>query len=117
MPGTSFGVAYLGVAPTVAGLAVGSLVAGIGSILVALIVACFGVAGSNSGWGALVGGAFAILGGLVGAAAVALGLVAMRQVARAGGRLVGKGLAIAGISCGGTGVLLTVLAMVVALLV
>jgi hypothetical protein len=109
-------VAYLGVAPTVAGLAVGSLVAGIGSILVALIVACFGLAGAESGWGALVGGAFAILGGLVGGAAVALGLVAMRQVARSGGRLVGRGLAIAGISCGGTGVLLTVLAMGVALL-
>ena len=32
--GTSFGVAYFGVAPTVSGQSIGSLVAGIGSILV-----------------------------------------------------------------------------------
>ena len=116
VPGTAFGIAYLGVPPTYAGQATGSLVAGIGSILVAMIVACFGVAGAQRGWGPLVAGAFAVLAAVVGLAAIGLGLFAIRQVRASDGRLTGRGLAIAGIACGGCGVALTVVAMVAALL-
>jgi Domain of unknown function (DUF4190) len=117
VPGTPFGVAYLGVSPTVSGLAVGSMVAGIGSVLVSLLVYCFGLAGAQPGWGPLVAGAFAILAGLVGAAALASGLVAMRQIRRAPGELRGRGLAITGVACGGSGVALTVLGFVLVTLV
>ena len=41
------------------GLAVGSLIAGIGSVLVSVLVLCFGVAGSSDSWGGWVAGAFA----------------------------------------------------------
>ena len=115
VPGTEFGVAYVPVAPTASGLAIGSLVAGIGSILVALVVGCFGIAGAQDGWGAIVAGAFAVLGALLGLAAVGLGVVAVRQIKAAPGRLTGRGVAIAGISCGGAGVLLTAGGMLVAL--
>jgi hypothetical protein len=108
VPGTEFGVAYAPVAPTSSGLAIGSLVAGIGSIAVALVVGCFGVAGGAAGWGPLVAGAFAVLGALLGLGSVGLGLVSIRQIKAARGRITGRGIAIAGISCGGSGVLLTV---------
>jgi hypothetical protein len=117
LPGTPFGVAYLDVGPTVSGLAVGSMVAGIGSVLVSLLVYCFGLAGRQGGWGPLVAGAFAILAGLVGAAAVATGLVAMRQVRRSPGEVSGRGLAITGVACGGSGVALTVLGFLLVALV
>jgi hypothetical protein len=90
------------------------MVAGIGSVLVTLVVFCFGVAGASGGWGPLVSGAFAILAGLVGAAAVGTGIVAMRQVRRAPGELSGRGLAITGVVCGASGVALTALAFVLA---
>ena len=61
VPGTDFGLAYINVPPTLSGQAVGSLVAGVASILVSLVVACFGVTGARDGWGPLVGGAFAVL--------------------------------------------------------
>jgi hypothetical protein len=115
VPGTEFGVAYVPVAPTASGLAIGSMVAGIGSILVALVVGCFGIAGAQDGWGAIVAGAFAVLGGLLGLGSVGLGLVAVRQIKATPGRLTGRGMAIAGISCGGAGVLLTAGGMLVAL--
>ena len=117
VPGTSFGVAYFGVAPTVSGQSIGSLVAGIGSILVFTLVACFGFTGAQAGWGPLVAGAFAVLAAIMGAAAVGLGLFGRRQVRLAAGRLTGRGLATAGIVCGAVGVALTVVAMVAALLV
>jgi hypothetical protein len=117
VPGTPFGVVYLGVSPTVSGLAVGSMVAGIGSVLASLLVYCFGLAGARGGWGPLVSGAFAILAGLVGAAAVGTGLVAMRQIRRAPGELGGRGLAITGVACGGSGVALTVLGFLLVALV
>jgi hypothetical protein len=115
VPGTEFGVAYLPVPPTSSGLAIGSLVAGIGSVAVALVVGCFGLAGGEAGWGAIVSGAFAVLGGLLGLGSVGIGLVSMRQIKAANGRLTGRGIAIAGISCGGAGVLLTAGGMLLAL--
>lgn len=120
IPGTPFGVVHLDVPPVMSGLAVGSLVAGIGSILVALAVGCLGLTGAQAGWGAWAAGAFAILGGLFGAAAVVFGLLGQRQIRRvappAAIRFTGRGLAIAGLSCGGAGLLLTVLAFLVGLL-
>jgi hypothetical protein len=115
VPGTEFGVAYLSVPPTVSGLAVGSLVAGIGSISIAFIVGCFGVAGS-SGWGPLVAGAFAVLAGLIGLGSVGLGYAAVRQVRAAWGRISGRALGIAGMVCGGAGVLLTAGSMLLSVL-
>lgn len=114
LPGTPFGVAYLGVSPTVSGLAVGSMVAGIGSVLVAMVVVCFGLAGAQSGWGPLVAGAFAILAALVGGTAAAAGIVAMRQIRRAAGAASGRGLAVTGLACGASGVGLTLLGFLLA---
>jgi hypothetical protein len=120
VPGTNFGIAYLGVPPLVAGQAIASLVAGIGSILVAFVVGCSGVAGAKDGWGLLIGGAFAILAALLGLAAIGLGLVGLRRIQRSGSggqaQTKGRGLAVAGISCGGVGVGLTVLALLSGLL-
>jgi hypothetical protein len=112
VPGTEFGVAYAPVAPTVSGLAIGSLVSGIGSIAIATVVGCFGLVGASAGWGPIVAGAFAVLAGLLGLAGLGLAFVAMRQIRAGAGRMTGRGLAIAGMSCGGAGVLLTAGGMV-----
>ncbi|HKT04170.1 MAG TPA: DUF4190 domain-containing protein, partial [Rugosimonospora sp.] len=117
VPGTPFGVAYLGISPTVSGLAVGSMVAGIGSVLVSLLVYCFGLTGASAGWGLLVSGAFAILAALVGAAALVTGVVAIRQIRRAPDEQSGRGLAVTGVACGGAGVGLTVLGFLLVLVV
>jgi hypothetical protein len=116
VPGTEFGLAYFSVPPTVSGQAVGGLVAGILSIVVSLVVGCFGVSGAKQGWGPLVGGAFAVLATAAGLGAIGLGVVSVRLITRSGGRLTGRGMAIAGIVCGGVGIALTVLSMVLALL-
>lgn len=104
----------------VSGLAVGSLVAGIGSIVVALLVGCFGLAGADGGWGGWVAGAFAVLGTLFGLAGLALGVLGRRQAGRAAPppavRFTGRGLALAGLICGAVGLGLTVVAFAVALL-
>lgn len=119
VPGTEFGVAYASVPPVVSGLAVGSLVAGIGSILVALVVTCFGLAGARGGWGAWTAGAFALLALLASAVAIMLGLLARRQISApapaSAVRYSGRGLAVAGMSCGGVGLVGTVLAFGAAL--
>jgi hypothetical protein len=117
VPGTPFAVAYLGVPPIVSGTAIGSLVAGIGSILVSILVGCFGLAGAQGDWGPLVAGAFAVLAGLLGAGAVGLGVIALRQIRAAPGRVSGRGMAVAGIACGGLGALLTLVAMALAFVV
>jgi hypothetical protein len=117
VPGTNFGLVYFSVPPTVSGQAVGSLVAGILSIVVALIVGCFGVVGAQPGWGLIVAGAFAVLAAAAGLAAMGLGWFSTRQIARAAGRLTGRGMAVAGISCGATGLGLTVVALVLALVI
>ncbi|WP_203997247.1 hypothetical protein [Micromonospora lutea] len=119
MPGTPFAVVHLDVPPVTSGLAVGSLVAGITSILVSILVICVGAigGGTNGAWAA---GAFAALGGLTGLGAVLAGLLGMRQIRRPAPppavRFTGRGLAIAGISCGGTGVLLCLVGVGLALL-
>jgi hypothetical protein len=46
LAGTEFGLVRLQVPPIASGLATGSLIAGIGSIGVSLLVLCFGLAGS-----------------------------------------------------------------------
>ncbi|GAA0915873.1 hypothetical protein Vau01_061830 [Virgisporangium aurantiacum] len=115
VPGTEFGLAIGSIPPTFSGQATGSLVAGIGSIAVSLAVGCFGIVGGPDGWGVLVSGAFAILAGLLGLAAVGLGLVAVRLIKASRGRFAGRGVAISGIVCGGTGVVLTAGGMLIAL--
>jgi uncharacterized protein (TIGR03382 family) len=96
------------------------MMAGIGSILVAVLVLCFGSAGSSAGWGGWVAGAFTLLAVLSGGGAVAVGLVARRQIRRSGqdGRLhfVGRGQAVAGISCGATGAGIALVFLLFALL-
>jgi hypothetical protein len=115
VPGTEFGVAIASVPPTFSGQATGSLVAGIGSIAVSLAVGCLGLVGGPDGWGVLVSGAFAILAGLMGLAGIGLGLVAVRLIKASRGRFTGRGVAISGVACGGTGVVLTAGGMLLAL--
>ena len=63
----------------------------------------------------LVGGAFALSGVVIGGGSVGLGLAARRQIARSGqgGRLrfTGRRLALAGLSCGGSGAGIALLAL------
>jgi hypothetical protein len=112
--GTSFGVAFMRVRPTVSGPAIGSMIAGQASILIALVVVCFGVSTKS---GVAIGGAFAVLASLMGGGAIGLALVALRQIRRGEGRVTGRGMAVAGIACGASGLVLTGLAMLVAVLV
>jgi hypothetical protein len=86
------------------GLAIGSLIAGIASIAVALGMLCLGLSGASDGWGALVAGAFAILSIVLGAAGIAFGRSATRLIRRAGGTVAGAGMANAGMICGWVGV-------------
>lgn len=110
--GTDFGVAYLHVPPLASGQGIGSLVAGIVSIVVTLIAVCLGLIGSRDGWGALVSGAFAILAVLVGGAAIVIGVVAGRTIRRSDGTVTGRGMARGGMVCGIVGVSLAVLGFV-----
>ena len=118
--GTEFALVQLQVPPISSGLATGSLIAGIASILVSFLVFCFGLSGASDGWGGWVGGAFALLAVLAGGGAVALGLVAARQIRRTAEpgriRFTGRGRAIAGISCGGSGAGIALVALVLTLL-
>jgi hypothetical protein len=118
VPGTTYALGYLSVPATTSGMAVGSLMAGIASLLVLTLVSCFGFAGARAGWGGSVAGAFAVLAALLGLAGVALGTVSLRQIRRgaapgtaAADRRTGRGLAISGLSCGATGVGLTLLVL------
>lgn len=119
LPGTPFGVVHLDVPPVTSGLAVGSLVAGIASILVSLVVACFGIGGESVG-GAWAAGAFTLPGVLAGAGAIVAGRLGLRQIRRPvpppAVRFTGRGLALAGISCGAVGLVLSLLALGLALL-
>ena len=116
--GTPFGVVHLDVPPVTSGLAVGSLVAGIVSTLVALLVICS--ARSAAMGGAWAAGAFTVLGVLAGAGAVVAGLLGCgRSGVRPrppAVRFTGRGLAVAGVSCGGAGLLLSLLGLGLALL-
>ena len=117
--GTEFGLVQLEVPGAASGLATGSLIAGVASVLTCVLVLCFGVAGSAESWGGWVSGAFALLAVLIGGGAIALGLIARRQIRRSGqdGRLrfTGRGIAVAGISCGAAGVGIALLFLALAL--
>jgi hypothetical protein len=106
VPGTPYGLMIMGLTPTVSGPGVGALVAGIGSILVTMIVLCFGLVGASGGWGPAVAGAFAVLAGVLAIGAITLGSVSLRQIRRARGTggMRGRGQALAGIVCGSVGV-------------
>ncbi|MEU4239489.1 hypothetical protein [Actinoplanes sp. NPDC026619] len=108
VPGTEFGLVQFKVVPITSGLAIGSLIAGVGAILVSTLVLCFGLTGANGGWGGLVAGAFCLTSVLAGGGAITVGLVARRQIRRSGRtgqvRFTGRGVAVAGISCGAAGV-------------
>ena len=111
MPDSPFGVAILPVPATSSGPATASLVAGIASILVSFVVACFGLYGASNGWGPVVAGAFAVLAGCAGVAGVVLGVTGRRQVRRGAGGVTGRGLATWGVVCGGIGLAVTVLSL------
>ncbi|GAA0534703.1 hypothetical protein GCM10010172_14700 [Paractinoplanes ferrugineus] len=119
VPGTEFGLVQFKVAPITSGLAIGSLIAGIGAILVSTLVLCFGLTGSGAGWGALVAGAFTLPSVIGGVGAIVVGLVARRQIRRSGHtgqvRFTGGGMAMAGISCGAAGAGIALLSLTLAL--
>jgi hypothetical protein len=117
--GTAFGVVHLEVPPATSGLAIGALVAGVASIVVSLVVLCFGLVGAEAGWGAWAAGAFTVLAVAAGAAGVALGLLGRRQVRQVGPaasmRFQGQGLASAGFACGIVGLVIALIAFFAAL--
>jgi hypothetical protein len=119
VPGTDYGLVQFQIPPVTSGPAIGSLVAGIAALGVAVLVVCFGSLGAGSGWGGWVAGAFTLLAVLAGAGAVAVGLVAGRQIRRSGQpgriRFAGRGAAVGGIVCGsiGAGIAVVALALVV----
>lgn len=125
VPDTPYGLAIYGSPPSVSGPAIGSLVAGIAAVLVSLVVSCFalvetGVAERNAGTGALVGGAFAVLAGCLGAAGIGLGLAGMRQTSRGrstGNPVTGRGMAIGGLVCGAVGLAIAACSIGVAVLI
>jgi len=120
VPGTEFGLVQLRVVPITSGLAIGSLIAGIASILVSFLVLCFGLAGASGGWGGWVSGAFTVLSVVAGGGASAVGLVARRQILRSGQtgqvRFTGRGMATSGIVCGSVGAGIALLSLALALL-
>jgi hypothetical protein len=127
VPGTPYGLAIYDSPPAIAGQAIGALLAGIAAILVSFVVSCAGLAAAAAasedqpaGWGPLVGGAFTVLAGFLGLAAIGLGLVGIRRtrpgLRPAGQRIAGRGLAIAGLSCGAVGLTIAVCSLGFALL-
>ena len=112
--GTPFGLRHPRIRPLTNGPAVGSLVTSIGSVLLSFVVGCLGVLTVQSGGGVAIGGAFAVPAGALGIAGVGLGTWALRTIARSAGRMTGRGTAIAGISCGAAGILLTIGALLLA---
>ena len=118
LPGTQYGLVQLRVEPLTSGLAISSLIAGIGSIVVSLVVVCGGLSGAHAGWGAWFAGAFALLSVLAGGGAVVVGAIARRQIRRSGQpgqvRFTGRGVAIAGTVCGSVGVGMSLLGLVLA---
>lgn len=120
VPGTEFGLVQLRVEPLTSGLATGSLMAGIAAIVVSLLVLCFGLVGAQADWGGLVAGAFTLLSVVAGGGAVALGLAGRRQIRLSGQtgqvRFTGRGLAVAGISCGAVGAGISLVALALTLI-
>jgi hypothetical protein len=96
-PGTGqFQLALPQLGTIVAGPAVGSLVAGIAAIVVSFGLMCAGATGN-----AIVIVAVTVLGVFFVAAAGLLAAVSLRQIKRSAGEYRGRGMAIAGIACGG----------------
>lgn len=104
LPGSPYGLAILAPPTATSGVAVGSLVAGIGALLVALLAGCLGLTGASDGWGLWVNGAFAILAGWLAIGGGVLGVVGIRQTrppaAPGQTRPAGRGVAVAGLVCG-----------------
>ena len=104
VPGTPFGLVDRGGAAHLSGPAIGSLVAGIGSILVSLLVVCFGLAGAADGLGRRWWPARSpCWPGCSASAAIGAGpgRAAPDPPRRAPAAMHRPGLAMAGISCGG----------------
>jgi hypothetical protein len=116
VPGTPYGLAVLGAPKTASGVAASSLATGIGSVLVSLVVWCFGLAGAQQGWGGLVAGAFAVLAILLGAAGIVLGWLGMRQIRLATGAMTGRGVAVSGLVCGAVGFVLAAAGLITAII-
>lgn len=142
VPGTGYGLAIVGAPAATSGPSVGALLAGIASVLVSLLVSCFGLVelaateDGQRGTGVLVGGAFAVLAGFLGCAGIGLGVAGMRQTkagrrgrptapgwpqppppaeaAAPDGPVAGRGMAIAGLVCGAVGLGIAVCAIGVA---
>lgn len=113
--GTRYGLAIYAAPTVLSGPAVGSLVAGIAAILVALVVGCFGAVslslaaeGQAAGGGAAAASAFTALTLFLGVVAIGLGVVGVRQTRPhrqpPGTTVQGGGMAVAGLVCGGVGV-------------
>lgn len=120
VPGSPYGLAILAPPTATSGAAVGSLVAGIASLVVSLLGACLGLAGAPGGWGLWVNGAFAILAGWLAVGAGLLGVVGIRQTrppaAPGQTRPAGRGVAVAGVVCGAVALFLTLSGVAVTIL-
>ncbi|CAM3305928.1 hypothetical protein STSO111631_13130 [Stackebrandtia soli] len=88
----------------VAGPAVGSLIAGIAAVIVAIGVACGGLILET-----MIAVAVTVLAVFFSGTAILLALLAFRQIGRGGGEYRGRGMAIAGLSCGCVGIGLALL--------
>ncbi len=87
------------VPPTTSGMASGGLATGIASCVLGLLGCCW--------W------PMAVLPGLMGAAAVVLGYMGVKQVAASNDQMTGRGAGIAAMVTGGVGLFLTLLALVI----
>lgn len=87
------------VPPTTSGMASGGLATGIASCVLGLLGCCW--------W------PMAVLPGLMGAAAVVLGYMGVKQVAASNGQVTGRGAGIAAMVTGGVGLFLTLVALVI----
>jgi hypothetical protein len=115
VPGTPFGLMYIGIRPLSSGPAIGSLIFGIGSLVAAGVLGLFGLAAASQGAALSTAPAFALLAALIAVGSLVLGGLGLRQVRRSAGRTAGRGVAIAGLICGAAGLAITVLTLVAVL--
>jgi hypothetical protein len=121
VPGTEYGLAIFGAPAGASGPAIGALVAGIAALLVSFVVGCvalLGAASGGAGWGALGGGAFTVLTSFLGAAALGLGGAGLRrtrpQAQPPGSGVRGRGMAVAGVVCGGVAIVIALCSLGIA---
>jgi hypothetical protein len=114
--GTPYGLGMVPVPPITSGPASASMAAGVASILVSFAVTCLGLIGVRDGWGPMVAGAFALLSAFAGLAALLLGRRGLRQAKAGAGTVRGRGMAIAGVTCGAIGIGLTLVSFLLSLL-